>query len=393
MASNLRTIQFKRNQNAWASAELAKQTITNMTSSLANGEMVLGTYTDSKAVNGIAAVAAFKVNNQIFFVDNQAILNKLGILHDGSEDANASNDSIIKKIAASDELIGNIIEAAGLNADGTYSPVPSDPFTSGATSLKEATTSLSVELSAVEDFIGMSGTTPGGSIVERVDELTEEMEEVSGNVNTISGDVITINNNISTISGNVNTISGNVNTISGKVETLEDNLEIVSGNVNTVSGNVNTLSGKSITTIEDTSSIDLTKSDADDGTKKIKADLKISDVTGNVITLKTDGVYTQVDYNSATNSLVVNGVEKPLNAGSIVDSISYDSTTEKLIITYHTTTSTAPQTVEVNMKDLIEEYVYPAKDANHNVGFTVTRNVSGATEIQADVNLIDCGEY
>lgn len=389
----MRTIQFKRNHNAWASAELAKQTITNMASDLANGEMVLGTYSDAKAVNGIAVIAAFKANNQLFFVDNQSILNKLGILHDGTEDANASNDSFVKKLEASDELIGNIIEAAGLNADGTYTPIPSDPFTSGATSLKDATTKLSVELSAVEDFIGMGSGSTGGSIVERVEELTEEMEELSGNVSTISEKVDALEDDLETLSGDVEDIKSEISSITEDINDIKSDINTISGDVEDLTADVETLSGKSITTVEDTTTIDMTKEPADDGTKKIKADLKISEVTGNIITIKNDGVYTQVDYNAATNSLVVNGVEKQLNAGSIIDSITYDSTTKELVITYHTSSSSEPVEVRVNLADLVDEYDFKAATTDYNVGFTVTRNVSGATTVQADVNLIDCGEY
>jgi hypothetical protein len=324
MAENiLRTIQFKRNHNAWANAELAKQTVTNMASDLKNGEMVLGSYSDEKAVNGIAVVLALKANNQLFFVDNQTILNKLGILNDGSEDPNAANDSFVKKIEASDELIDAIIEAVGLNADGSYSPDASDPFISGATSLKDATTKLSQEAKKIEDFIGMSEDTSGKSLVEKVDEI----------------------------------------------------------------------SGKSVTEVESTPSVTLTMGDSDDGTKKVKADVNVSSQEGNIILIENDGIFTQVDYNSATNSLVINGVEKQLNAGSIIDSITYNSETEELVITYHTSSSAEPVIVRVPLKDLIEEYDFQAATSDYNVNFTVERNVSGATIVKADVTSFDCGEY
>ena len=324
MAENiLRTIQFKRNHNAWASAELAKQTITNMASDLKNGEMVFGSYSDAKAVNGVAVALALKANNQLFFVDNQTILNKLGILQDGSEDPNADEGSFIKKMGASGDLIDAIIEAAGLNADGTYSPDVSDPFLSGATSLKDADNKLSQETKKIEDFIGMSEDSSGKSLVEKIDEI----------------------------------------------------------------------SGKSVTEVESTSSVTLTMSDAEDGTKKIKADINVSAESGNTILIKSDGIFTQVDYNSATNALIVNGVEKPLNAGSIIDDIAYDYQTEELVVTYHTSSSSTPQYVRVPLKDLIEEYDFQAATSDYNVNFIVERNVSGATIVKADVASFDCGEY
>lgn len=322
MAIN-RTIQFKRNQTTSLTAAAARDGIMSISSSLANGEFVINTYIDNNARNGLANIIGVKAQDKMFFIDNQVILNKLGINDDGTVNENIS-DSIEK-------LIDRIIAGCGLNGDGTYSADLNDKFISGATSLKNADTLLSTEIKAVEDFIGMGGDSSGQSIVEKIDEL------------------------------------------SGKTETL---------------------SGKTITDVEDTDTIDFTKEDAADGTKKIKADVKISAVSGNTILAKSDGIYTNVDYNAVTNALIVNGVEKPLNAGSIVDSITYDSETEELIITYHTTTSSTPQTVKVNLKDLIEEYDFDdTTDADHNTKFTVSRNVSGATTVQADVALIDCGEY
>lgn len=429
-----RTIQFKRNTNQASNALEAKQNMSGQ--SLANGELIIGTYSASNSVNGNnASVLGIQSQGKMFFVDNQTILDKLGIKDDGTEDANASNDSFSKKVIALEEnasdandKIGNIIDGVGLNNDGSYTPNPSDPYTSGETSLKDALSKISTEVAVVEDFIGMSGGTTGGTpIAEKVDELSDEIDEVSGKVETlednieaVSGVTEDLGDDIESVSGAVSDLADDLSELSSFTNDLKDDIETVSGDVedikseissitedisdiksdiNTISvdvedltADVEALSGKSITTVEDTTTIDMTKETADDGTKKIKADVKISNVTGNVIDIKTDGIYTQVDYDALTNSLIVNGVEKPLNVGSIISGMVYDNATEKLII-YYDTTSGGSGSTEVDMKDLIEEYTYPAKDENHNVGFTVTRNVSGATEIQADVNLIDCGEY
>jgi hypothetical protein len=367
-----RTIQFKRNHNAAVSASEAKQRITNMASDLANGEMVLGTYSDAKAVNGIATIAAFKTNDKLFFVDNQTILNKLGILDDGSEDANAGSGSFIKKIESSNELINNIIQAAGLNADGTYTAPTGDKFLSGATSLNDAASKLSTEVKSVEDFIGMSEESSGKSIVEEIEELSGITEDLANDIDAVSA------------------FTG---VLSGVTDELDDKIEALSGVTETLDGEIDALSAKTVTNVEDTDTVDFTIETAEDGTNKIKADVKISAANGNILSATSDGIYTQVDYNAVTNSLVINGVEKALNAGSIIDSITYDSTTEELVITYHTSSSSEPVVVRVSLVDLIEEYDFVAKDNAHNVGFTVTRSVSGATTVQADVNLIDCGEY
>ena len=315
MANINRTIQIKRNQTSSLNANEAKQRIMSIESSLANGELVINTYMDSNARNGLANVLAIKAQNKLFFIDNQVILNKLGINDDGTVNENITNSI--------EKFVERIVDAAGLKSDGTYLADSTDNFISGATSLANADSLLSDEIKEIEDFIGMSEGASGKSIVEKIDEI----------------------------------------------------------------------SGKSVTDVEDTATIDFTKEIASDGTKKIKADVKISAENGNIINSKNDGIYTNVDYNPVTNAIVINGTEKPLNAGSIVDSIEYDSATEELVIKYHTSSSSEEKSTRASLKDLIEEFDFIARDDSHNVGFTITRNVNGKTTVQADVQNFDCGEY
>lgn len=329
MANTSRIIQFKRNTTPASNAAEAKLRMSSQ--SLVNGELIIGSYYDAKSHSGIADILGIKAQGNLYTVDVQTILNKLGIRGDGTEDSQAANDSIIKQIAdiagggsATSGTIENIITGAGLNANGTYTADPSDKFLSGATSLKDADSKLSTEINAIEDFVGM-GSGGGESIVGRIDAL----------------------------------------------------------------------SGKAVTQVESTSSITLTKESASDGTQKIKADIKASAVEGNIIQIKSDGIYSYVDYNAVTNSIIINGESKQLNAGSIIDSIAYNSATEELVITYHSSSSSEPIEVKVSLADLIEEYAFDTtgSDPDYNVKFTVDRSVSGATSVKADVLNFDCGEY
>lgn len=331
MANILRTIQLKRNHNAWATSDLAKQTITNISQDLKNGEIVLGSYTDEKAVNNVAVVLGIKANNNMFFVDAQAILNKLGINHDGSDDPSAPSDTIVKEIQEiinnmgnTDALIEAIIEACGLEDDGTYHNSTNE-IISAATSLADADDKLAEEILDVEHFVGMDGSS--GSLLTKITEL----------------------------------------------------------------------SGKSITQVENTNTVALSAGTADDGTKKMKADVKLStygsesSATTNIILEKTDGVYASVHYDALTNALVINGRSEMLMPGSLVDEITYDSGSTKMIIKYHNA-SGGTDTVEIDLSNLVDVYTFPAMDENHNVRFTTTTTSSGTT-VQADVDLIDCGEY
>lgn len=311
MAVN-RTIQFKRNQTLSLNQSEAKQRIAAIESQLSNGEFVINTYMDTNARERQASVLGIKAFNKLFFIDNQVILNKLGINDDGTINENIT-DSIEKTIE-------KIITACGLESDGDYIVDTTDKFLSGATSLADADSKLSNELQAVEDYIGMGGG--GGSLLDKIE----------------------------------------------------------------------TLSGKSITQVEDTSTVDFTMSNADDGTKKIKADVKTSSQSGNDIQTKNDGLYMSVGYNAVTNALIVNGQETKFNVGSLLDSAKYDPDTEQIIL-YYTNASGRTEEVDIPVAGLIEEYDFKAADANHNVGFVMTRSVSGDTIIQADVQNFDCGEY
>lgn len=319
-----RTIQFKRNRTLASDASNAKQNIANIANELENGEIALGIYSDEKAVNGVATVIAIKGDDKIYYDDNQTILNKLGILHDGSEDANAASDSFLKKIQG----VTDTVETVSGTIDGIYDAV--EAVSGEVEAVSDSIDVISGTVDDIKEFIGMDGSQSGGSIVDKIE---------------------------------------------------------------AVSGSINTLSGKAITDIEDTATIDFTKSAADDGTQKIKADVKVSAVEGNIIQAKNDGIYTQVDYNAVNNSLIINGTEKQMSVGSIINSIEYNSETESLVINY-SDTSGGTHSVSVSLKDLIEEYSFDETgSANHNVAFEVTRNISGATIIQADVQNFDCGEY
>lgn len=351
MANINRTIRFKRNTNIAPSAASAKQAISSIAGTLANGEIVIGSYTDEKAVNGVCHIISVKGQDKIFFIDNQTILNKIGIKDDGTIDPNASADSVVKLIddlasGASDvaETVDLIIAGAGLENDGTYAADTTDKFISGATSLKNADKKLSDEIKEVEDFIGMSEDATGKSIVEKIDE------------------------------------------ISGKTDELRDD-------VDELSGKTETLSGKTITDVENTTTVNLSKENASDGTKKIKADVNVSQESGNILITKNDGLYTQVDYNPLTNAIIVNGEEKQLNVGSIVNKIEYSGETEQLVI-YYTDTSGGTHETVADMAGIIEEYEFASgATEEYNVVFDVTRNVSGATTVKAKIDLIDCGEY
>ena len=315
------SLQFRR-LDAAASAENAKRNILAIDSTIKKGEMVIGTYFRESRDETAAILAVKDERGNIFFIDNQTILDKIGINDDGSVNS-ALTDSLVA-------YIERVIAADGLNPDGTYIVNTANRVISGATSLADSDNKMAAEILDIENFIGMGPDATGKSLVEKIDEI----------------------------------------------------------------------SGKSVTKFDETESVKFTVEEAEDGTKKAKADVKLSNGEGNILLQNTDGLYTQVDYNPLTNAIIINGQTKQLNSGSIIDSIEYIATgtsAETLVITYHTTGSQEELKVSVPLADLIEEYVFDQEEktpqSEQNVKFKVTRNVDGNSRIEADVEYIDCGDY
>lgn len=135
----------------------------------------------------------------------------------------------------------------------------------------------------------------------------------------------------------------------------------------------------------DSTSVSLLRSDAT-SPNTVKASVKISHAANNLISLSDteEGLFANVSlkYNEATNSLSILGSDGvssisdvKLGVGSIVDSITYDSTKKALVIEYKDSTNVT-HTVEASVEDLFNEW-QPDSDANnvaielrkqHNVG-------------------------
>lgn len=135
----------------------------------------------------------------------------------------------------------------------------------------------------------------------------------------------------------------------------------------------------------DSTSVSLLRSDAT-SPNTVKASVKISNAPKNLLSLsnEAEGLFANVSlsYNAATNTLSVIGSDGhssisdvKLGAGSIVDSITYDSVKKALVIEYTDSNSTK-HSIEVSVEDLFNEWV-PDSDANnvaielrkqHNVG-------------------------
>lgn len=414
-----RILQLKRNGSIFTDRASAISTIGNLT--FANGEIALATYTDTNAINGKADIVVVTTQDKLFYIDNQEIINKIGANYGQALDFSGRDISAATTIKAALEAVdAKIIENEG-ELEDLIESLSADTVSGESKVVIDVTqeegkiTATAANISGVK----LDGyTVENGAEVAATDTLGQALGKLQGQINAmdknadaVDGQVVTTveetNGVVSETKANVKDLQlgGYVKDTSatgeiGSTDTINAALSKLENTNSGLDDLIDELSGKTVTAVDDTKSIDMTiESNDADGTKKVKADLIVS-ASGsqntndaNIITVLDDGVYASVDYNALENALYVNGVQKPLNAGSIVDSISYDSSTEELVITYHTTSSSTPLTVKVNVKDLIEEYDFPATDTNHNVGFSVARVVGGKSTVQADVNLFDCGEY
>lgn len=361
MAVN-RILQLKRNGAVYASRQAAIDNIGQFASDLKNGEVIIASYTDENAENQKADMLIVKALDKVFHIDTQEILDKLGTRYN---------------------------EALSFG-DGKLS---------GATTYKNAITTLEDIINeneeAIEELIESLSATSVANDNKVVSDVTQTNGKITATVKNIT-DVKLDGYEIATVVSEV-ADTDTLGQALGKLQKSIDEIGTGTGaKLDELSGKVETLSAKTITSVEDTSTIDFTEDNASDGTKKIKADVKISASNGNIILANTDGIFTQVDYNPTTNALIVNGDEKPLNAGSVIDSMVYSAASESLVITYHDT-SGGTHTVVAPLGDLITEYDFDdetkTSESNYNVKFNVTRNVSGATTVEANIEIFDCGTY
>ena len=136
-------------------------------------------------------------------------------------------------------------------------------------------------------------------------------------------------------------------------------------------------------TSEDSSTIDLTVTDG----KNISGNVLIANSSNNIIKANNDsllgtGLYASVDlsYNGGTNQLTFttsNGTEKviTLNAGTIIDSIVYDSEGKNLIIRY--TVDGHPTSITVPVEDLFNDWTVQ----HDHLGAIILTKTTGDTDI------------
>lgn len=146
--------------------------------------------------------------------------------------------------------------------------------------------------------------------------------------------------------------------------------------------------------VEDTSSVDLTATKGDTNVT-LKADVRVSDEAGNMIKSKSNGLFTSsnLKYEASTNTLTYNDGNTDtviqLSAGTLVNNIVYDKSTESIIFTY-TNAQGKDATINVPVADLIEEW-----DIQNNedspITLTKSRDIPGKDILTAAIKVSNTG--
>lgn len=141
---------------------------------------------------------------------------------------------------------------------------------------------------------------------------------------------------------------------------------------------------------EDTNTVALTITKTDNG-NSIKGNVKLSNLAGNQLLAKEDGIYNfvELDYQSGILQLKVNGNiinSYVLGFSSLVEDAYYDPDTESIIITFKLLDDTT-QIVRIPVGTLIREWepnnLYPDKV----VEITREEVINGADKLSADVRV------
>lgn len=114
----------------------------------------------------------------------------------------------------------------------------------------------------------------------------------------------------------------------------------------------------------------------------------------NILKLNADGIYAGVDmdYNPTSNTLtfVTTNETKTfqIEPSKVIDTIYYDKTKEALIVVYTVKGTTEPVTMEVSLKDIVEEWNV-SNNTNGAVKLTKDRVISGPDVLSAEVLVSD----
>lgn len=137
-------------------------------------------------------------------------------------------------------------------------------------------------------------------------------------------------------------------------------------------------------------SIDVNNADPVNPVIKVNLSTEQEHGKPNILKLNADGIYAGVDmeYNPTSNTITFTTTNESkefhIEPSKVIDTIYYDKTKEALIIVYTVKGTTEPVTMEVSLKDVVEEWDV-SENTNGAVKLEKTRVVDGTDVLSAEV--------
>lgn len=396
----LRHLQLLRNSGTTVTRAQAIASATEQAASLKDGEVIVARYlkdVEGGLTSGNTAVAlGFKVSGVTVFHDPAG----------DQEDFEALRQAVGVNKGVSAITIDNAHYASGKTVVSALTQLDEQ--------LYSATTAAANAHSVLGTTTGTTALTVTGTYVSNSSTVKDAVEKLDAAIVVNDTNDDALRQAVGVESGatslvypadSVKYLTGATdNVVSGALVTLDSKLYEVSGKVDT-------------NKIVETDTIHVTSA-----TSGTQLDVKVSSTqkaptasaatyNGNIISATTDGIYAFADltYTAASNTLeFVNTYGKKsikLTGVELLDSSTYDSTTEELVLEFHTA-SGGTDTVRIPMSGLITEFEFTqATDADaiapitsgteqHNVYFAEVRgDVAGKTKVYGEVSVFDCGTY
>ncbi len=330
----------------------------------------------------------------------------------------SSIESEVTRATSAETSLNNVIVSETTRAQGVENSLNNAITAETATRISEDTRIENLIATEKNDRISADSALSNAIATETANRTTSENNLSSRIDNEVSARTASDANLRNLIAENTASLSGEVQRAIGSESAITESITTertrAQGAEGALSGAIDTekatriseisrleseiAASSAATTINvgETNTITLTK----DAQNLVLGNVRLDNNTnGNILTTHTDGLYANVnlEYSAATNTLyyTVNGVTTPivLNAGSIIDDISYNPVEKTLVITYKTAAGET-RNATVGVADLID--VVTVQSGNHMGGIQLTSYtgdngetvISAGTVISTDANNI-----
>ena len=233
-------------------------------------------------------------------------------------------------------------------------------------------------------------------------DVTKRLGDTEKNVETANNNISAVEDRVTTIEGNMSshniqyealasTVAAKVSATpksSGHVQVQIDenkNLTVTENDIaseaalNNLQTQVNAIP---IFSFENSESVTMQSNN-----NKVVSKVNVSGTVGNIIENKSDGLYAAADfsYDPTEHAITFNGKKYPLNSGSVIDDMSYNSTTGEITITFTKADGTKSH-VKFNASQMFK-VLEVVNNPNSGITLTLTDAGNGGHTLSAAINI------